>query len=267
MTVGRVLRAAAILTSSYLAMARTLIVHFSNKDGTVKIKLPDNVHLDTAQEFMAFLMKYSDKVDSTNFALEFIDSTGKFCAAIDDKVIVWSSNFLSVLLVDLAPRLSSLPVLSIRGRAFDSSHGLSITSKDGSISTIHIKVRILRYSIILPDTADPLWLIDCTPLLPSDLICLAQEREEASKGTGLITWDGAIVLAKYLETHPTIVHRKRVLELGAGTGVAGVAAALLGASSVLLTGTVLTRTYCTGVVLCCVVLCCVVLWLPSLPCQ
>ena len=52
------------------------------------------------------------------------------------------------------------------------------------------------------------------------------------------------------------MHRKRVLELGAGTGVAGVAAALLGASSVLLTGTVLTCTYCTGVVLCCVVLCC-----------
>ena len=176
MTVGRVLRAAAILTSSCLAMARTLIVHFSNKDGTVKIKLPDNVHLDTAQEFMAFLMKYSDKVDSTNFALEFIDSDGKFCAAIDDKVIVWSSNFLSVLLIDLAPRLSSLPVLSIRGRAFDSSHGLSITSKDGSISTIHIKVRILRYSIIFPDTADPLWLIDCTPLLPSDLLGTGKRR-------------------------------------------------------------------------------------------
>ena len=70
---------------------------------------------------------------------------------------------------------------------------------------------------------------------------MAQEREEASRGTGLITWDGAIVLAKYLETHPTIVHGKSVLELGAGTGVAGIAAVLLGASSALLTGTVRTN--------------------------
>ena len=63
-----------------------------------------------------------------------------------------------------------------------------------------------------------------------------QEREEAFLGTGLITWDGAVVLAKYMEWHPSAVSQKRILEVGAGTGVAGMAAALLGASSVLLTG-------------------------------
>ena len=38
-----------------------------------------------------------------------------------------------------------------------------------------------------------------------------------------------------LETEPSVVSGKRVLELGAGTGVAGISAALLGARSVTLT--------------------------------
>lgn len=55
-------------------------------------------------------------------------------------------------------------------------------------------------------------------------------------GTGLITWDGAVVLGKYLETVPSFVLNKNVLELGAGTGLAGMAATLLGAKATLLTG-------------------------------
>jgi Lysine methyltransferase len=65
---------------------------------------------------------------------------------------------------------------------------------------------------------------------------LPKELEEASLGTGLITWDGAIVLAKYIEIHADTVRNKSVLEVGAGTGVAGTAAALLGAREILLTG-------------------------------
>lgn len=54
--------------------------------------------------------------------------------------------------------------------------------------------------------------------------------------TGLNIWDGAIALAKYLEKHSTtIVSGKSILELGAGTGVVGIAAALLDAHDVLLT--------------------------------
>jgi predicted nicotinamide N-methyase len=57
----------------------------------------------------------------------------------------------------------------------------------------------------------------------------------SGEGTGLTTWDGGIVLAKYLERAPALVRGRRVLELGAGTGAVGLAAAALGATSVLLT--------------------------------
>ena len=48
-------------------------------------------------------------------------------------------------------------------------------------------------------------------------------------------WDGAKALARVLETHPTLVHRAVVLELGAGAGLASLAAARLGARAVLAT--------------------------------
>lgn len=60
------------------------------------------------------------------------------------------------------------------------------------------------------------------------------ECGRAALGTGVNTWDGAIVLAKFFENNPDIVRGKRILELGAGTGVAGLSTALLGAQHVLL---------------------------------
>jgi hypothetical protein len=54
-------------------------------------------------------------------------------------------------------------------------------------------------------------------------------------GTGVIAWDGALLLARYLEVCSNCVRGYRVLELGAGCGVVGIAAAALGAQSVLMT--------------------------------
>ena len=54
-------------------------------------------------------------------------------------------------------------------------------------------------------------------------------------GTGLNIWDGAILLANFLELHPDIVRGKRVLELGSGPGFVGIVAGLAGASEVILT--------------------------------
>ncbi|CAI5744107.1 unnamed protein product [Peronospora destructor] len=61
------------------------------------------------------------------------------------------------------------------------------------------------------------------------------EVGNASKGTGLTTWDGSVVLAKYLEyQRRDDLAGKKVVELGAGTGLVGISAALLGAQQVIL---------------------------------
>jgi predicted nicotinamide N-methyase len=66
------------------------------------------------------------------------------------------------------------------------------------------------------------------------------EVGNSGKGTGLTTWDGSVVLAKFLEyqsreTHELTLQGARVLELGSGTGLVGLSAALLGAKEVVLT--------------------------------
>ncbi|GFH45308.1 hypothetical protein CTEN210_01782 [Chaetoceros tenuissimus] len=57
-------------------------------------------------------------------------------------------------------------------------------------------------------------------------------REE--DGTGLNVWDGSLLLARYLERNQKLVQNKNVLELGCGPAVAGISAAVLGASEVIL---------------------------------
>lgn len=62
------------------------------------------------------------------------------------------------------------------------------------------------------------------------------EVGNAGKGTGLTTWDGSVVLAKYLEhARMNDVRGKRIVELGAGTGLVGISAALMGARETVLT--------------------------------
>jgi len=53
--------------------------------------------------------------------------------------------------------------------------------------------------------------------------------------TGVSTWDGSRKLALYLNDHADLVKGKTCLELGAGTGVGGLAALLLDAKHVVLT--------------------------------
>lgn len=48
-------------------------------------------------------------------------------------------------------------------------------------------------------------------------------------GVAAVVWDAAEILAEYLESRPDIVKGKNVIELGAGTGLVGIVAALQGA--------------------------------------
>ncbi|KAK1940690.1 Protein N-lysine methyltransferase METTL21A [Phytophthora citrophthora] len=62
-----------------------------------------------------------------------------------------------------------------------------------------------------------------------------EEVGNSGKGTGLTTWDGSVVLAKYLEHRRRAdIAGRRIVELGAGTGLVGISAALLGAREVIL---------------------------------
>ncbi|KAH9256512.1 hypothetical protein BASA81_005427 [Batrachochytrium salamandrivorans] len=59
------------------------------------------------------------------------------------------------------------------------------------------------------------------------------QQANSPDGSGLTVWDCAFVLAKYLEKQaPGLVEGKSVLELGAGTGLVGLAAHFLGAKQV-----------------------------------
>ncbi|KAJ8390879.1 hypothetical protein AAFF_G00100110 [Aldrovandia affinis] len=86
----------------------------------------------------------------------------------------------------------------------------------------------------LPDSGGENYFI--RELEKNDGRCL--QMKQCSKGdVGCVVWDAAIVLSKYLETKQFYEPRdginkwanKRVLELGAGTGVVGLMAATLGA--------------------------------------
>mmetsp|Transcript_22041 Transcript_22041/g.32564 ORF Transcript_22041/g.32564 Transcript_22041/m.32564 type:complete len:271 (+) Transcript_22041:364-1176(+) len=58
---------------------------------------------------------------------------------------------------------------------------------------------------------------------------------EGTYGTGATVWPASIVLVKYLELHPEKLQDRTVIDLGAGTGVTSLAAAILGAKRVVCT--------------------------------
>ncbi|KAF9920509.1 Methyltransferase-like protein 21A [Linnemannia zychae] len=61
------------------------------------------------------------------------------------------------------------------------------------------------------------------------------EKVTIDQNTGNVVWDGAYLMAKFLESHIGKLHGKSCLELGAGTGLVSIVAWLLGASQVLAT--------------------------------
>ena len=130
----------ALILLSNPAMGRILILHFSNRDRTLKVKLSDDVQLNTILQLTDHLSVALENVVPKFFNVELLDENGKFSTLKDESVVNWQSNFLSVLIIDLTPRHESIPYLCIDGRAFDTSSGLSIVSEDGSCSIIQIKV-------------------------------------------------------------------------------------------------------------------------------
>ncbi|KAJ1473949.1 hypothetical protein T484DRAFT_1834213 [Baffinella frigidus] len=69
------------------------------------------------------------------------------------------------------------------------------------------------------------------PGLPEPLVIL----ECPDHGIPGKVWDGGLILAEFLAAHPEWVQGKKVLEVGSGTGLSGIAAACSGARAVILT--------------------------------
>jgi hypothetical protein len=138
---------ALLLTVFSLVMGKVLILHFKKRDDVLKLNLDESHKFQTVLQLAEYLHLFRKLHDlrTDNFAIELIDSTGKFATFEDSAAIRWSSNFLRVLIVDFNGQSDSGPLLSIDGRAFDSSSGLSIRSDDGRVSVIHIQVLMALY--------------------------------------------------------------------------------------------------------------------------
>jgi predicted nicotinamide N-methyase len=87
-------------------------------------------------------------------------------------------------------------------------------------------------------------VVGTTPLVPEIRLHLAEKYApvwEASETFGAteqpppfwaFAWPGGAVLARYVFEHPDVVRGRRVLDFGAGGGIAGIAAAMAGAAQV-----------------------------------
>ena len=89
-------------------------------------------------------------------------------------------------------------------------------------------------------------VLEAPPLVPevrlylaSEVVPLWRKTEEELAAIGVpppywaFAWAGGQALARYVLDHPQIVQGKRVLDLGAGSGLVGIATAKAGASDVL----------------------------------
>lgn len=84
------------------------------------------------------------------------------------------------------------------------------------------------------------FLIAGIPVLLGTPVEARAPVQQEHADTGRSVWDGALCLAKLLERQPLLVQGRSVLEVGAGRGVVGLSAALLGAKEVAMTD----QAYC-----------------------
>lgn len=96
-------------------------------------------------------------------------------------------------------------------------------------------------SIVMGEKSEPVLLLGWREFdLPGGVLDVkgvplrVKEVPNSGKGTGLVVWDGSVVLSKFLE-HAVPLEGKKVVELGAGTGIVSMTCAVLGAAKVMST--------------------------------
>ena len=173
----------------------------------------DSSLLRTVEDLHSFLHS-SHEIGYTSFRIELIDhSSGAFgtMASSSSLNLSPSSHHLFVHVTNLDETNNNGSQLCIKGRAFDTANGLPILQRSHTRTT----TLVATTGDVITDT-NP-WEANTETTLHTIRI---NEQEHAEMGTGLITWDGAIVLAKYLELHQeTLVHNQKILEVGAGRNV------------------------------------------------
>ena len=85
----------------------------------------------------------------------------------------------------------------------------------------------------------PLLVPEVTLLVADDVVALWEALEQEHTGPGTeppfwaAAWPGGLALARYVLDHPDVVAGRTVLDLGAGSGLVSVAAAMAGAARVI----------------------------------
>lgn len=95
----------------------------------------------------------------------------------------------------------------------------------------------LHLSHMLPSSSANGRLSALTRMVPSSIHKLRSQED-----VGQLLWPAAPVLARWLAAHPSLVAGRHVLEIGAGMGLTGFAAGLIGAASELASGVPAIRT-------------------------
>jgi hypothetical protein len=181
---------------------RMIMVTFAATDKPAQRLRPAvDKNLTTLRTLTSYIeQEFHDFVRGYEFAIEILDIFSGIYKRFDDleEPVPWRNGLLVILILRVETYQEQL--LSIKGKAFDLRNGFSIGD-----NCLHIE----------------------------EHRCNGCDGEDGA--TGLNMWDAAIVLAKYIEINSGIVQGKRILELGAGTGLVGISAHLMGAQYSLLT--------------------------------
>lgn len=179
---------------------KRFLITFTNRDDNLKLllPLPEKVSYD---EFRSIIEdNLEKKYSARNICIQKIEIYHpklQTFEEVSESHLSIISNINYVHLLLTEMATSSNMTLQIEGRAFNFPNGIEING------------------MILP---------------------IQELSEGREQGTGLNTWDGAVVLAKYLETLQgrSLIENKLILEVGAGTGTTGLAALYLGGSLIAL---------------------------------
>jgi len=184
-----------------------LIISFNDSSReTIRVKV-DAKELKTIED-LKLVLQTTQEIGYSSFKIEMIDhSSGAFSTMEPSTSLNLSSHHLFVHVTNLEENNSNESQLCIKGRAFDTMNGLPILQRTTIKSLMTTADNISTDHKYIGEE-------NITTILHTVRI---REQEHAELGTGLITWDGAIVLAKYMEMHQeTMVRHQRIIEVGAG---------------------------------------------------